>query len=78
MPNYISPYSRPDFAEIYEALITSDQNPVELWFPYREEAERYQLGFYLGLEEHNRYVYSAVHFKPNLPSSYKVALIFWI
>lgn len=74
----ITPYERPNYAKLYEHIITSEQNPVEIWFPYREEAFRFQQGFYIGLEPHNEYILSDIKYRESNKSSYKYVLSFWI
>lgn len=73
----IPPLSRPEYSRIYEAIITHDQNPIVLWFPYYQEAFQYQKGFYIGLEQHNEYIYSDIRYREANPSTYKYTLTFW-
>lgn len=73
----ITPLERPSAAAVYEALITDDQNPVILRFPYREEAEHFQRLFHAGLLKENEAVMSAVNYSPTEEYHHQITLTFW-
>lgn len=73
----ILPLERPHGASIYEAIVTDEQNPIELRFYYRKEAEVYQRKFYQGLEEHNEYIQSEIYIQPHPHYREEVVLLFW-
>lgn len=70
-------FERPNGSEIYEALITGDQNPISLRFNYRQEALAFQKEFYIGLEQHNDYIMTELRYNPIRSERYDYELVFW-
>jgi len=73
----INPLSRPTGAEIYEAIITGDQNPVQLRFPFKQEAEYFMREFFIGLEEHNDDILAEINYVPTREYKEQILLTFW-
>jgi len=73
----IKPTDRPSCVEVYEAIITGDQNPVVLRFRYLQEAEHFQRLFYAGLIPENSHVWSEANFSPTDEYKEQIILTFW-